>query len=345
MSGEATRSEFPPGAAASCAKGAAAGGDGVIAIDPAAPFFVVMNAGSGRDEPQDARAQIEAALDRAGRRHELLLVEEPGRLPRVAQQAVERAVAHEGVVVAAGGDGTLNAVASAVLPSGRPFGVVPLGTFNYFGRANGIPTETAAAAELLTQEAARPVQVGLMNERVFLVNASLGLYPQLLEDREAFKQRYGRNRFVAALAALKTLLSYHRQLRIVIEQDGRQHKLHTSTLFVGNNRLQLERIGIEEAAAVERGALVAITPAPVGSLGMLGLVLRGAAGRLGQADEIGSLACRELTVSALRSRRSFKFATDGETGAVRMPIRFRVAAQPLMLIKPAEHPLDSEAAA
>ncbi|WP_414676526.1 diacylglycerol/lipid kinase family protein [Methylibium sp.] len=304
-----------------------------------------MNAGSGRVAPDDARRQIEAALAQAGRRHEVLLVDRPGRLPAVAQRAVEQASAQQGVVVAAGGDGTLNAVAAAVLPSGRPYGVVPLGTFNYFARGNGIPTDTAAAAALLTREAARPVQVGLMNERVFLVNASLGLYPQLLQDREAFKRRYGRNRIVAGLAALSTLLGRHPQLRIVIEDDGgTQRSLRTPTLFVGNNRLQLERIGLEEGAAVQHGRLVAITPAPVGPLGMLGLVLRGAAGRLGAAEEVASLACRELAVAPVsRYRRGrMKYAIDGEVGQMRPPIRFQVAAQPLMLIKPAEHGLDSE---
>lgn len=63
-----------------------------------------------------------------------------------------------------------------------------------------------------------PVQVGLINERVFLVNASLGLYPEMLQDREAYKARFGRSRFVAFGSALITMLGRHRDLRLRIER-------------------------------------------------------------------------------------------------------------------------------
>ena len=49
---------------------------------------------------------------------------------------------------------------------------------------------------------AHPVQAGLVNGHVFLVTASLGLYPQLLQDREAWKREYARSRLVALGAGL-----------------------------------------------------------------------------------------------------------------------------------------------
>ena len=68
--------------------------------------------------------------------------------------------------------------------------------------------------QALLHETAQPVQVGLVNDRVFLVNASLGLYPQLLEDREAWKKRLGRSRLVATGAGLISLLRGYRSLRL-----------------------------------------------------------------------------------------------------------------------------------
>ena len=79
-------------------------------------------------------------------------------------------------------------------------GVVPQGTFNYFARTHGIPADQTEAVGLLLRAAPTPVQVARINDRVFLVNASLGLYPDLLEDREAFKARFGRSRGVAFVA-------------------------------------------------------------------------------------------------------------------------------------------------
>ena len=307
-----------------------------IAIDPTAPFFIVLNAGSGQHDALQTRALIERLLTEAGRSCELRLVGDSSRLADIARVAVEQARARGGVVVAAGGDGTINAVAQAAHAGGCPFGVLPQGTFNYFSRAHAIPANTAEATRLLLSARAHPVQVGLVNERLFLVNASLGLYPQLLEDREAAKRQFGRSRPVALAAALVTLLRQHRQLRLHIESDGRARDMRTPTLFVGNNALQLEQFGFSDAPVVVAGQLVAVAPRPVGTLAMLGLLLRGALGRLGDADNVTSFAFRRISVQPASRRRGrpVKIATDGEIAWLAAPIEFRVAPRPLYLLKP-----------
>ena len=307
-----------------------------ISIPPAAPLFIALNVGSGHDDATQTRARIEGVLTAAGRSFELQLVEDPSRLADISRVAAAQARACGGVVVAAGGDGTINAVAQAAHASGCPLGVLPQGTFNYFSRAHGIPADTVEATRLLLTARACPVQVGLVNERLFLVNASLGLYPQLLEDREAAKQEFGRSRPVALAAALVTLLRQHRQLQLHIENDGQAIDMRTPTLFVGNNALQLEQFGFAQAPVVVEGRLVAVAPRPVGTLAMLWLLLRGALGRLGDADNVTSFAFRRISVTAGSRRRGrpVKVATDGEIVWLDAPIEFRVAPEPLYLLKP-----------
>ncbi|RZJ07373.1 MAG: diacylglycerol kinase, partial [Rubrivivax sp.] len=183
----------------------------------AAPLFVVFNRASGHGDRDEVGPAVEAACAAAGRRCELLPVEQPGQLAATAREAVRQAREAGGIVVAAGGDGTINAVAQAVLGSGCRFGVLPRGTFNYFARTHGIPSELDGALRVLLNDSAVPVQVGQLNGHLFLVNASLGLYPQLLEDREAWKQQFGRSRWVALAAGIATLLRGHRSLRLTIE--------------------------------------------------------------------------------------------------------------------------------
>lgn len=296
------------------------------------PLFIVLNAGSGAQDAAQTRERIAALLDAAGRAHRFLPAEGAG-VVEAARQAVELARREQGVVVAAGGDGTINAVAQATIGAGLPFAVLPQGTFNYFGRQHGIPQETDAAVQALLGAELQPVQAGLVNDHLFLVNASLGLYPKLLEDRETYKKQLGRSRLVALLAGLVTLLRERRQLDLCIEQDGKELCLRTPTLFVANNRLQLEQIGIAEAPALEAGKLVAIMLRPIGWLRMLGLLLRGALGRLGEAETVTSFCLRSLTVRPLRQRR-IKVATDGEVFYLHTPLRFRVAPQPLLLMVP-----------
>ncbi len=305
-----------------------------------------MNAGSGHSDSQEAQTTIREVLDRAGRRHELLLAEKGSDIPGLARRAVELAKAQDGIVVAAGGDGTINAVAQAALGCGQPFAVLPQGTFNYFGREHGISQDTRIATEALLTATPQPVQVGLVNDRIFLVNASLGLYPQLLEDREAFKQRFGRSRLIAAVAGLVSVLRNRRQLSLEIEAEGQTRKVRTPTLFVGNNALQFKQIGIAEGAALKHDHLVAIAPKPVSTLAMIGLMLRGALGRLGEADQVISVPLRTLTVRPHRRsrRQSYKVAMDGEVTRLPVPLVFSVSPTPLLLMVPLRPATEDSAA-
>jgi diacylglycerol kinase family enzyme len=303
-----------------------------------ARILVVFNAGSGeRDRPQ-ALAEIEEGLRGAGRSFEIRKVERGGDLGEVAARAAREAADCGGILAAAGGDGTLNRVAQAALQADVAFGAIPLGTFNYFARDNGIPLEPGAAAAALAAGTVQPVQVGLVNDRVFLVNASLGLYPLLLEDREAFKQTYGRKRWVALLAALWTLVFRTQpKLALRIAEGGEARTVRVSTLFVGNNPLQLARLGVRQAQAVEAGRLAAIRVRPASAWGMLGILLHGAVGRLGAAEGVEAFAFREMEVALARPRRRpafVKVATDGESARLSLPVVFRVAPRPLRLVRP-----------
>ena len=317
---------------------------GMNTVDPFAqdaarsgPLFVVLNVGSGRHQKGSQQQVMAQVFSQAGREFEFLQITDTAHINEIANRAVALAQARRGVVVAAGGDGTISAVAGAVLGSGCPFGVLPEGTFNYFGRDNAIPQDTEAAARALLGASISPVQVGQVNGRVFLVNASVGLYPQLLEDREAWKKKWGRSRIVAFVSGIATLLKWRKQLHLNIESAGQTATLRTPTLFVGNNRLQLARVGIDEVKALQAGELAGIVVRPIGTLAMLGLLLRGVLGRLGDADHVSSFSFRRLTVTPkLRKRRNrIKVATDGETVWMQPPLLFQVAAEPLLLLVPA----------
>ncbi|CAG9167254.1 diacylglycerol kinase family protein [Cupriavidus respiraculi] len=298
------------------------------------PFFIVFNGGSGSEDAAQTRRTIEGKLTDAGRAYTLFTVDQPKHLPRIAEMAVERARRENGVVVAAGGDGTLNAVAAAVLPTGLPFGILPSGTFNYFGRTYGISRETEEAVASLLDARIEPVQVGLLDGRPFLVNASLGLYPQLLEDREVYKQMLGRRRWVAVLSALITLARTPAQLTLDLLSHGEHRLLRTPTLVVGNNSLQLEQVGIPEVAHLEDNRLVAMAVKPVGTLALYGLLLMGAMGRLGDAARVVSFGFETLTVRVRGNRRRIKVAMDGEISWARTPLEFSVSPIRLQLLIP-----------
>lgn len=312
---------------------------------PPGGFYFVVNAGSGRQDAQQAQAVIREVLEAAGHRCQFLAAADGADLPGLAQEALRLAQQHEGVIAAAGGDGTLNAVVQVALGGGRPFAMVPLGTFNYFARTHGIPQDVRAAAESLRYARLTRVQVGLVNDRVFLVNASIGLYPQLLEEREGFKQRFGRRRWIAFGSAVASLWRSGQTMPIEVEIEGERRILNTQSLFVGNNALQLEQVGIPEADAIGR-ELAVLMLRPVSRAGLFGLLLRSALSRLGDAESLITFPARELTVQPLARGRGnrVKLAVDGEITYESTPLVFRAAPQALTLLVPRAAPLPADGA-
>ena len=306
---------------------------------PHAPYYIILNAGSGHEETALQRLTIESALSASGSAFHLTVVEDPSQLAATARQMLSAAQASGGTLVAAGGDGTINTVAAIAVGSGCPFGVLPQGTFNYFGRTHGIPEALGEAVEALLSATVQPVQVGVVNERIFLVNASIGLYPQIIEEREADKKQFGRSRLVALLSMIKTALGAPQYLHITLALDGREHKMRTPMLFVGNNSLQIGQLGLAPLSeALEDGKLAAIAPRSVGKLGMIGLLVRGALGRLGEASNLHSWCFEQMTVKQVTlygKRRRIKVALDGEVSHLDTPLRFSVITDRLLLLKPA----------
>ncbi len=302
---------------------------------PDGPFHVVINPGSGAGDAERRRQVIETAMREAGRQVEFAPIDSPDQCGSAMTLAAQRAREQGGAVVAVGGDGTLTTGAQAAMAAGCPLGIVPQGTFNYFAREHGFPQDLEAAARALAHSELAEVQAAEVNGRVFLVNASLGLYPHLLHDREGFTRQLGRHRWVAALSGLATLYRWRWQLSLEFEADGERWVLRTPTLFVANNRLQLGRLGMDEdlVRQVGRGRLAAVFPKSIGTLALTRLALQGALGRLGEADQVDRFSFQRLTVR-LRSIRRTVVAADGEVGMMTQPITFAVCEQPLRLLVP-----------
>jgi diacylglycerol kinase family enzyme len=311
-------------------------------IDPVAPLIFVVNAKAGAQHTNVLRELILDALSAASRTGELVF-SEPKNLAVASRQAALKAAAKHAAVVAVGGDGTVNTVAQAVHAEGCVMGVIPCGTFNYFARTHGIAVDKIQAMQTVLYATAKPVQVATVNKQVFLVNASLGLYPTLLQDREAYKARFGRSRLVALGAACATLLRAHRQLRLHIELGAAVHDVRTTTLFVGNNRLQLAQVGVQMGVQLggntsvhDNGRVAAVMLRPMGTLAMVGLMLRGAMGTLGEADSVESFEFEHMVVKPRLDlgRGKVKVAFDGEVQWMRWPVEFEVPQKPLYLLKP-----------
>jgi diacylglycerol kinase family enzyme len=236
------------------------------------------------------------------------------------------------VIVAAGGDGTVSAVADVVRGTRSALGVVPVGTMNHFAKDAGIPLDAADAVKLISRGRRISVDVGEVNGRAFVNNASLGLYPKLVRERARHERRFGRRRRAAMLWATLDVLDRSRLLELDLELEGRMQRFHAPFVFVGNNAYSLEGFNIGTRERLDDGWLTVYTTRRSSASGLFGLALRALFGRLRQADDFMQASVQHLRVES--RRRRLLVALDGEVHAMETPLEFRIRPQSLQVIVP-----------
>ncbi|PYF08112.1 diacylglycerol kinase family enzyme [Rhodobacter viridis] len=290
---------------------------------------VVVNSGSGTG----ASERI-AALHAAFERHFpqggwTLLSGGPEKIVPNTRAALAQGV---GTLVACGGDGTISAVADTIHGAGVRLGVIPTGTFNFFARGLGIPEDIDAAVAVLAGGTARAVQAGLVNDRLFLNNASIGLYPRILREREAIYRRWGRSRLAAHWSVLRTMLVAPGGMWLTIEGATGTRRVHSPLAFVMNSPYQLDFLGIAGAGRLRAGEL-ALLLAPETSLramltGALKLGMGWAERHVDYQIDFGSA----FTITPAKPR--LLTARDGERSEMATPLHYRALPEGLTVIGP-----------
>ena len=175
--------------------------------------------------------ELIATLERYGLRPDPILIEKGSDPGDAARAALRRGAK---TLVAAGGDGTVSAVASTLLDSGATLGVLPMGTLNHFAKDLQIPLEIEDAACVLANGAVARIDVGEVNGRAFINNSSLGVYPQMVAWREEYRRK-GWTKWAALLWAAVTALRRMPFLKLRVTAAGTDVAGLTPMIFIGNN--------------------------------------------------------------------------------------------------------------
>lgn len=296
-------------------------------------LHLLANRKSGKGRGEDLAALAEKVCGEIGAKLIVYELKDPADLEAKARDAVrEASKSSDHIVVAAGGDGTLRSVAEQVRGSKAIFGVVPCGTFNFFARSNGIPEDHEAAIRLLVEGQAYPTRLGQLNDRTFLINASLGLYAKSIEEREIDTARFGRNRLVVIGSTLKTMLSRHRLLHVRLRNSDLNHELKTPLIFIGNNALQLRNLEMDVANCFKQNKLAVVMLKPIRGLEMLRVLFRGVTKTLEKEERLIQFCVEDLEIHSKRKHQSV--ALDGEMFEMTSPFKISADPEALMMIKP-----------
>ncbi|MDQ2065592.1 diacylglycerol kinase family protein [Xinfangfangia sp. CPCC 101601] len=245
------------------------------------------------------------------------------------------AAAREGfkIIVAAGGDGTVAGVAHALAGTDAALAVLPLGTFNYFARGLAMPEDPALAAAAILQGAPHPIKVGTLNGRVFLNNVAIGLYPAILEEREAAYARWGRSRLLAHLASLRTILRFQKPHRMRLKLDDTEQLIRTPMLFVARSAYQLDQFGLNGGEAISDDRFALFLAPQQTRLGFLRLALRLISKRVDHGRDVMVATPARIEVQIPRRRR-ISVALDGEQLTMQLPLEIALAPDRLQVILP-----------
>ncbi|HVR69646.1 MAG TPA: diacylglycerol kinase family protein [Vicinamibacteria bacterium] len=294
---------------------------------------VLLNAAAGSVASTGVAAvgvRVSNALARSGLAADVRPVDSRS----VAAEVRAAVAARPAVVIVGGGDGTLSSAAGVLAGGPTPLGILPLGTKNHFARDLGLPLDVEAAAGVIAAGRVRRVDVGEVNGRVFLNNCSLGVYPDLVRDRETQKTREDRGRGPAMLRASWNALRRFRVRTVTLRADGRVWRVTTPLVFVGNNRYETRLPALGRRNALEDGQLWLYVARDVSRLGIVRLGARMLLGRLERARDFEALSATELE---LRTRRShLRLAVDGEVLPMVSPVRWRVRPEALAVLATAE---------
>jgi len=155
----------------------------------------------------------------------------PGDAVRLAREAVAGGAE---IVVAVGGDGTVNEVAQGLLGSRAALGIVPVGSGNGLARALRIPLRPERALDSLETGVRRRMDVGLINGRLFLNVAGAGFDAVVgVAFHESGRRGGRRGLFGYVRLGLREIASY-RAPRVTLEEDGRRHELTPFVLTFAN---------------------------------------------------------------------------------------------------------------
>jgi diacylglycerol kinase family enzyme len=299
-------------------------------MPPISSIKVIINARSGFGDKEEARRCLTETFDAGGVVSNISLAASGEEVDRLAAKAVREDWT---VVMAGGGDGTINAVARHLVGTDKILGVLPLGTLNHFAKELNIPIDPEGAAQTAITGVPTNVDVGEVNGRIFVNNSSLGLYPSIVRERQK-KQRLGAGKWPAFVWAAITAFRRYPFLHVHLEAGGQKFDIKTPFVFVGNNEYLMERLDIGARARLNQGVLSLYVTNRTGRWGLIRLALRALLGRLREERDFLALLTDEITIETRHKR--LRVALDGEVEVLQRPLHYHSRPGALRVMAPVE---------
>lgn len=242
-------------------------------------------------------------------------IQDGNSISDLAKEAVKK---NYDTIVAGGGDGTLNAVATALVDKPKiKFGILPLGTLNHFAGALNIPLDLEKAVETIVAGHTIAIDVGEVNGYIFLNNSSLGLYPAIVRLREIM-QKSGWSKWPAATWAAAKMFTRFRRLRLKITSSAvTEMTTDCSMLFIGNNTYEMNLSNLGKRPTLVGGNIWVMVPNVSTRWNFITSILASVLAREKHKDIITFNANK---MNVMTKKKILKVAIDGEVVRITPPL-------------------------
>ena len=290
---------------------------------------VIINAGAGNQHAADRARTLKSLFLAAGITVDVRFAESGQDIDALVREAVSE---RPKMLIAAGGDGTISTAAGALAGTGIVLGVLPFGTLNHFAKDLGIPLELEASVQNIVDNNVIAVDVGDVNGQVFINNSSIGMYPDIVRDRERQETRLGRGKWRSLVWASLSVLRRYPFLTVRIQVEEEKRAFVTPLVFIGNNEYEMEGFKIGARTSLERGVLSLYIVKKHGRAALVRLSLQALIGRLKQARDFEALTTTDFVIET--RHKHMLVAADGEVHRMTSPLHYRTRPSSLRVIVP-----------
>ena len=213
-------------------------------------ILFIINPIAGGGKANSLISQIKESMDKHNRKYDIILTSKPKEAIEISKENVDK---YE-IIVAVGGDGTINEVAKGIISTGRgTLGIIPGGTGNDMAKSLGISMDPQKSLEILNRGFKKEIDIGTVNNSSFFNIASVGLDAEVIENHNKFKSRI-RGGKVYILSVIYTLFNF-KDKDLEIEIDGKILNEKIMLLAVGNGKYYGGGMKIIPTAKINDGFL------------------------------------------------------------------------------------------
>jgi diacylglycerol kinase family enzyme len=288
--------------------------------------LINLNAGTALDlDQEEIRQIVTTAFAKQGHRISIEFLP-----PNKIEEAIARAAASDvDALIVGGGDGTIRTAARFLMGTEKALGILPLGTMNRMAKDLDIPLDLAEAAAFLATASPIKIDVGTINDGIFLCNSVMGVPLGYSVGRARLRGRPATTRLPRYLAIIREVLSSRRKLSVFIDSGSEQIRVRALSIVVTNNGYDEDTPWLRRTN-LDGGKLTMYISSHRSGLGLAKALFWALLGRWSDDPDVTELAGSQFVIHSPKRRK--RLANDGEVVKLPPPLRYGVSPRALTVL-------------